>query len=270
MKCDKESITLWVNNQMTQAERKEFELHLSGCSDCREALSIAEKLTGKLQQIEIPEPSPDMERRFQAILGDYKKSVQRKDTRWNLFWIDLYEKLTLKPAFQLAYSFLLLLAGVGVAYLIFNTSSKDNSQTEITKLSLEVQEMKQLMMLSLLENPSATERLKAVSYTEDIYTADEQVIEALLTTLNEDPNVNVRLVTLEALTKYSSNPVVREGLVQSIIKQESPLMQSALADVMMRLQEKKSIEAFRKLLQDNRVSDPIKNKIQQTITTLNI
>jgi hypothetical protein len=270
MKCDKELITHWLNNEMKEAERKAFELHLSGCSVCRSAVSIAEKLTGKLKQVEIPEPTADMERRFQAMLGDYKKSVRRKETGWNSFWIDLYEKLTLKPAFQLAYSFLLLLAGVGVSYLFFNTSSKNNSQTEIAKLSSEVQEMKQLMMLSLLENPSATERLKAVSYTEEINTADEQVIEALLTTLNEDPNVNVRLVTLEALTKYSSNPAVREGLVQSIIKQESPLMQLALADVMMRLQEKKSIEAFRKLLQDNRVSEPIKTKIQQTITTLSI
>jgi len=270
MKCDKESITHWLNNEMTVAERKEFELHLSECGDCREVLSIAEKLTGRLLQMEIPEPSADMDMRFQAMLGDYKKSVQRKETRWSLFWTGLYEQLTIKPTFQLAYSFVLLLAGVGVAYLFLNTGSKDNSKIEIARLSSQVQEMKQLMMLSLLENPSATERLKAVGYTEEINTADEQVVEALLTTLNEDPNVNVRLVTLEALTKYSSNPVVREGLVQSIVKQESPLMQSALADVMMRLQEKKSIESFRKLLQDDRVSDPIKTKIQQTITTLNI
>lgn len=270
MKCDQEAITHWLNNQMTIAERKEFELHLSGCSDCREALSIAEIVTGKLQQIEIPEPSPNMEICFQAMLGDYKKSVERKETRWKLFWTDLYEKLTMKPAFQLGYSLVLLLVGVGVTYLVLNPGSKDNNKVEITKLSSQVQEMKQLMMLSLLENPSATERLKAVSYTEEINTAGEQVIEALLTTLNEDPNVNVRLVTLEALTKYSSNAVVREGLVQSIIKQESPLMQSALADVMMKLQEKKSIAPFRKLLQDNRISDPIKTKIQQAITTLSI
>lgn len=270
MKCDKEAITHWLNNQMTAAERNEFELHLSACSDCREALSIAEMVTGKLLQIEIPEPSAEMDRRFQAMLGDYKKAVQKKETRWKLFWSDLYEKLTMKPAFQLGYSLVLLLAGAGLTYLLLHPVVRDANKAEITKLSSEVQDMKQLMMLSLLENPSATERLKAVSYTEEINMADDQVIEALLTTLNEDPNVNVRLVTLEALIKYSSNPAVREGLVQSIVKQESPLMQSALADVMIKLQEKKSITPFRKLLQDNKVSDPVKTKIQQTISTLNI
>ena len=269
MKCEKESITHWLNDEMTAEERNAFELHLSECSKCREELNMAENLTGRLQQIEIPEPSAEMEMCFESMLGDYKRSVQQKETRWKLFLVDLYERLTIKPALQVAYSLFLLLAGVGIAYLFFNNPSKDNSKEEIANLSLQVLEMKQMMMISMLENPSATERLKAVSYTEDINAADESVIEALLTTLNEDPNINVRLVTLEALVKYSNNPMVREGLVQSIIKQESPLMQSALADVMMRLQEKRSIEPFKKLLQNNRVIDPIKLKIEQAITKLN-
>ena len=78
-------------------------------------------------------------------------------------------------------------------------------------------------MLNMLEKESTSERLKAVNLTQGMDNASEKVVEALLQTLNNDPNVNVRLSALEALFPYASNPKVREGLIQSISQQESPL-----------------------------------------------
>ena len=124
------------------------------------------------------------------------------------------------------------------------------------------------MMLSLLQNPSASQRILAVGYTEEISTVNNKVIDALLTTLNEDPNVNVRLMTLEALVKYSEAPRVREGLVQSISLQESPLLQSAIADVMVKLQEKKSVQSLQKLLHKKDLNQMVKLKIEQSIHKL--
>ena len=130
--------------------------------------------------------------------------------------------------------------------------------------------MRQMMMLSLLENPSASERLRAVSYTEEISNVNAQVTDALLRTLNEDPNINVRLVTLEALIKYSGQHKVREELIRSIANQESPIVQSALADIMIRLQEKRSVSAFKHLLENTRNDNPVKPKIEKTITQLSL
>ena len=142
------------------------------------------------------------------------------------------------------------------------------SQSEVKKLSSEVQAMKQLMMLSMLENPIATERLKAVSYTQELNNVDDQVVDALLTTLNFDQNENVRLVTLEALIQLADNPKVREGLVQSLLKQESPLMQVALADAMVKLQEKSSVKHFKQMLQKENLNEAVKGKIEKTIDVL--
>ena len=125
-----------------------------------------------------------------------------------------------------------------------------------------------MMMLSLLENPAASERLRAVSYTEEINEVDDKVVDALLTTLNNDANVNVRLVTLEALAKLADNVKVREGLVQSITQQESPLVQSALADIMVKLQEKRSVKPLRQLLRDDNLNHLVKGKIEQSIREL--
>lgn len=139
---------------------------------------------------------------------------------------------------------------------------------QVQALSEQLHEMRQMMMLSLLQNPSASQRMRAASYASESRTISPDILSALLTTLNNDPNVNVRLTTLDALTQYARNAAVREGLIQSILMQDSPLMQAALADVMLKLQEKRAIPSFKKLLQDKGLNDMVRSRIEQVITRL--
>jgi HEAT repeat protein len=159
--------------------------------------------------------------------------------------------------------------GLVLGYLLHRpaqTSIAYNKQ--IDSLSSQVSEIKQVMMLSLLQDPSASQRIKAVSYTDDLGNVNLRVIDALLTTLNEDPNVNVRLATLEALVRFSGEPKVREGLVRSINLQESPIMQSAIADVMVKLQEKSSVQSLQKLLSKKDLNKMVKVNIEKSIQKL--
>jgi len=94
------------------------------------------------------------------------------------------------------------------------------------------------------------------------------VIDALLATLNNDPNVNVRLSTLDALTQLAGYPEVREGLVKSISQQDSPVMQSAIADVMLKLQEKRSVKPLKQLLKQKGLDHGVRDKIKETINNL--
>jgi hypothetical protein len=149
------------------------------------------------------------------------------------------------------------------------TSSEPTAETrQLAALTAQMHEMREMMMMSLLQNPSASERIRAVSYTSDIGHVNPNIAAALLATLNSDPNINVRLSTLEALTHFARDPVVREGLIQSILQQESPLVQAALADVMLKLQEKRAVQPFRKLLQQKDLNQMVRTKIEQTITQL--
>jgi hypothetical protein len=140
--------------------------------------------------------------------------------------------------------------------------------SQVQALSGQLREMRQMMMLSLLQNPSASERMRAASYASESRTISPDILAALLTTLNNDPNVNVRLTTLDALTQYARNAAVREGLIQSILQQDSPLMQAALADVMLKLQEKRAVPSFKKLLQEKGLNDMVRSRIEQVITRL--
>jgi HEAT repeat protein len=146
--------------------------------------------------------------------------------------------------------------------------SSSSTESRLEALSAQLHEMREMVMLSLLQNPSASERMRAVSYTSGARNVNPNIATALLMTLNNDPNVNVRLTTLEALTHFAKDPVVREGLVQSILHQESPLVQAALADVMLKLQEKRAVRPFKKLLQQKDLNEMVRDKIEQTISRL--
>ena len=89
------------------------------------------------------------------------------------------------------------------------------------------------------------------------------MVTALLSTLNNDPNVNVRLATLEALAPLADDPAVRLGLVHSLTRQDSPLVQSALADVMVQLQERRSVKPLRELLRQANL-DEVREKQNRT------
>lgn len=273
MKCenDKGQVTLYVNNQMNEAERGAFKAHLEECVECRRELQTTREVWALMGGITVPEPSADMQAKFNAMLDDYKTSTEKKKSLLPAIVQKLRGLFTLQPGFAMAYSIILIMAGVGVGYLASNRGSAPGEQTAAVKLdsiTRQMHEMRQMMMLALLENPSASERIKAVSYTSEIKGANKNVIDALLSTLNNDPNTNVRLMTLEALTHYANEPAVREGLIQSIVQQESPLVQSAMADAMLKLQEKRSIQPFRKLLQQKDLNIMVRSKIEETITRL--
>ena len=222
-----------------------------------------------MEELPVEEPSASMRASFNAILKNYKDEIAIHKTALQRLFDQIQQLWHLQPRLQLAYSFILLLTGLAAGYFLSRPVQAEwATRQQINTLSSQVQEMKQTMMVSLLENPSASERIRAVNFTNEINKADKQIISALLTTLNNDPNVNVRLVTLEALVKFSHEPAVREGLIESIMQQESPMMQSAIADVMVKLQEKRSVKPLQELLNRKDLNETVKTKIKESIHQL--
>ncbi|MDF7815999.1 HEAT repeat domain-containing protein [Runella sp. MFBS21] len=270
MNCEesKQRLTGWLNHQLTESEQEALNKHLIECPDCQREFETDRQLWQLMGKVTIPQPTEHLREGFYAMLNHFKETEAPKKTnvwqefiqKWQRFW-------TPQLALRLAYSICLISIGLLGGYWL--TRPKEMAyQEQLDTLTKEVQDMRQMMMLSLIENPSASERLRAVSYTKEINEIDSRVLEALFTTLNNDPNVNVRLVTLEALAQMAKDPHVREGLVQSLPQQESPLVQVALADLMVKLQEKRSIRAFKQMLRRDDLNDLVKTKIQQTIKDL--
>src|SRR5262249_20500772 len=136
------------------------------------------------------------------------------------------------PVFQVAYSLLLLGAGLLIGHVL---GSRQSNPAEIAGMQRELAGMRQMVTLSLLQQQSASERLRGVDWSQQADRSDTQVLSALLYAVNHDANVNVRLAAVDALRRFAGRTEVRTGVTDALRRQESPLMQIALIDLIVEM-----------------------------------
>ncbi len=218
-------------------------------------LRVLSGLDERILRVDEGAPSLRLDDSFYAMLGAEKKRQRGLSIQWPT-WSFLMPRL--------AVASVILIMGFAGGYWLRQPASTP----DVTALTQEVSELKEMMMLSLLEKESASDRLRAVSLTSEMGNVSKTVTDALFATLNNDPNVNVRLAALEALIPFTSQSAVREQLVRSIAVQESPLVQINLAELMAAMQEKKSVSELQKLMDSEKTPREVKEKIKETIAVL--
>ena len=232
----------------------EFRAHLAACERCRAEAEDLRDLWGTLGAMPEQDPSLSLRVRFYDTLRAVReREAQRRRPLW---WLR-------HPAFQAAAAVLLLAIGVGAGFML---RSRDSS--EVSQLRGEVYNMRQLVALSLLQQQNASDRLRGVNYAYRVEPDDSQVLAALLTTINHDPNVNVRLAAVDALKKFAGGPVGRRGLVQALGKQDSPLVQIAILDQIVELREKPAASAIQALETVPDVNPDVKQRAQWALKQL--
>lgn len=212
-------------------------------------------LDDRMVAVDHGSPSLSTDDQFYAMLASEKKKQAGFSFQWPSWNI-------LAP--RLALASLTLILGFAAGFWL----KSPNQVSEVSALTQEVSDLKEMMMLSLLEKESASDRLRAVSLTGEMGNVSANVTDALFKTLNNDPSVNVRLAALEALVPFASQGSVREGLIRSIASQDSPIIQLNLAELMAALQEKKSVSELQKLVDSNQTPREIKEKIKKSIEVL--
>lgn len=121
---------------------------------------------------------------------------------------------------------------------------------DIALLRRELHDMRQMVTLSLMQQQSASERLKGVSWSSQIDQPGSEIVTALLDTLMHDANVNVRLATIDALERFGERDTVRRGAVAALAQQTSPLVQIALIDFVVEINERAASSTLRRLSHD--------------------
>jgi hypothetical protein len=241
------------------AEIKQLELLIENGDVSLTQLPDLHLLDEQLMQLESGSPSMNLDDRFYAMLAD-EKQKQKSNGFFSGFQFSSLN--VFMP--RLAFASVLLVVGFLSGYFIM----QPRSDQQVSVLTNEIADLKEMVMLSMLEKESATERLKAVNLSTEMDEPSKKVTEALIETLNKDSQVNVRLAALDALKPYLGNATVREALVNSIAHQESPMVQVSLAEVMVALQAKESVREFEKIIQSDRTPDDVKKRIEESIQTL--
>ena len=170
------------------------------------------------------------------------------------------------PVWRVAAAIVLLIGGawIGATY----QSRKDAKPDQLASLQKEVKEMKQVMLFSLIDDESASQRIKAVSYAEEMSNPDQPVIDALMNTLNNDKNANVRLASLYSLARWSDNRTVRDSLVLSLGKQTEPIVQIVLINLLAEKRERRAIAPMRAILSNDKVLKEVKDAAQKGLRVL--
>lgn len=253
----RELIDRFNTQQSTPEDIRKIEALLESGQIELHQLNDLQQLEGYVEKMQYPGPSPDLDDRFYRMLALEKKSKSSFSWRGFFSWPELAPKLAIAS--------LTLIIGFGVGYWARPAATNGDQETQ---LLTEVQELKEMMMLSLLEKDSPTDRLKAVSLSRDLDETSTKVTDALIATLNNDENVNVRLSALDALRTYVRDSRVRTELIRSISNQESPLVQLALAELMVDIQAKSSVKELEKIMQSENTPADVKQKIKQSIDVL--
>jgi hypothetical protein len=209
-----------------------------------------------------PEPSPQMRARFLETLHAYEEGfqeAQRKQTYAaprTSWWANL---LPARPAWGAAFAASVLVVGLlGGRYLLAPKPAESNGNAEMSALRAQVDSLRQLVALSLLQEQSASARLRGVTYSNQMTQPDREVEQALLHAVNHDTNVNVRLSAVDALAKYGSSPEIRKALIDSLPVQDSALVQIALIDLLTQVEAREAIPALRKLAQQADANESVR------------
>jgi anti-sigma factor RsiW len=261
MKCEQISEVLpdYLQGNLDPGRHHNVEEHLEHCADCSEEVVIWKKLS----LLPMERPSPESRARFEAMLQAYQAgrsnqpiAVLEKRTpasAWNVFhWLR-------SPLGAMAWSVALLAIGVFVGLRLAGPKPPSPDIAEIQK---ELASTKQLVVLSMLQQQSASERLQGVTWSTREEKLDPQVLSALLHTLRYDGSVDVRLAALDALSRHSRQPQVHKGILDALQEQQSPLVQVALIDLLLEWRDHDAVQRLQQLEQTPNLNPTVRQRVE--------
>jgi hypothetical protein len=272
MRCEevRNQLTDYVIGQIDEPRRGLIDKHLSACEECRTEAEELKILWGGLGSIPSQEPSPELRSRFEIMLHAYEHGLAQ--TARPSWWESLNRLLSRlwpqRPAIQIALALGLLVIGVALGLRMRNETPVGPATSEVVQLRNELSQLRQMIAVSLMQQQSASERLKGVNWSYRLQQPDAQVLSALLNTLMHDSSINVRLATVDALRQFGDQPVVRNGVVQAIPREESPMVQVALIDLAVDLRERESIGTLQQLAQDKKIDPSVRERAERGLAEL--
>ncbi len=241
---------------LSPEDRARVEQHLEICADCRAESKRLEALWRNLALLPADEPDSALRERFYETLSAYRDGAATGAKPRAAVWQMLS---------RIAAGIALVTMGAGIGY---GLRSNQASANEVTQLRGEVNNMRQLVTLSLLQQQSASERLRGVSWAVRAEPSDTEVLDALLAHVNHDPNVNVRLAAVDALRPFASNRVTRDAVMQALAGQTEPIVQVALIDLLVDLKEKDATEELQRVAVDHLADSGVRERARWALEKL--
>ena len=277
----------WLDGSLDAATATAIREHVETCAECsREARELKELLVNmKNSPMEVPPPvlRESFDTMLQSelnmlttanIIQEFPAEGQGGQPEGKSGQTDSRSGQTGKtirlpfagPVWRVAAALVILGSGIGIGAALKSRPAPEVSTNEtLVALRQEVKEMKEEVMLNMIDDESASQRIKAVSYAEDMPSPNQQVIDVLINTLNRDKNVNVRLAALYSLQRFSDRRAVRDSLVNSLRNQTEPIIQVVLINLLAEKRDARAIAPIRDIMTDKKTLKEVKDAAQRSL-----
>jgi len=241
--------------ELPSTVRQTLERHIEGCEQCAALRTELDHLSRLFKTAPGATPGPELEKQFLQMLraeeGAQKVAVQPAHRL--IFWRNI------------AAAVILLTAGIGIGWVLSGRHAEKQDRPLAVKPSGKGSDT---LLFSLLKEESASERIKAVNYAEEMSSPDQRVISALVTTLDHDKNANVRLACLYSLARFQDNPYVREALVNSLPRQTEPIVQIVLINLLTEMKEPRIKRSLQDIISNDKTPKEVKNIAEKGLRTM--
>jgi hypothetical protein len=194
-----------LEGSATAEARARAEAHMAECAACRANAALWSTLG------EMPVEAPSS-----ALPANFNRHLAAKPSAPKWAWLAIAAALA-----------------VGVfSFFAGRLTAPKTPDTDLITLRHEVRNLREVVALSLLDQQSASERLRGVRYSSALEGTDPEVVDALSRTLRSDPSVDVRLAAADALRRFPLAPSVSESVWQLLDHDDSPLVQIAVIDLL--------------------------------------
>ncbi len=243
----------YIDGKLPENERISLERQLAQDPEAYQLYEQFREVLSAMDKASALRPSGNLKIRFeQALAEEIRQTSGRQVFMGPLFY-------------RAAAAAVLVAAGLAGGYWI---SQNQRQQEEMIALRNEMESTKQLMHSMLDNQTSASQRLQGVSVALQLTKADDDVVNALVQTMNEDPNSNVRLAAMDALATFDAEPAVRKALIASLTTQKDPVVQIALIQLLVRLKEKGVVKELERMVEDEQNLKAVKDEASNGILKL--
>lgn len=253
----------FIDGRLTESERKEVKELLSTDTNVRVLYEQLKQVTSAMDRSAEINPSNRLYRGFQQMLHE-EIAEDRAPKQKQVFFAP--------NVIRAAAAVLLVAAGIAIGNYVneYNRQKEQLAiiQKEKDSIAAENFRLKTDMLAMMGDQNSASQRMKGVNVALSYERADDEVVNVLVKTLNEDKNTNVRLAALDALSKFHQEPGVRKALIASLSKQDDPIVQIALIQLMVKMKEKGVLQDLNRIMEDNNSIKPVKDEAYSGILKL--
>ncbi len=244
----------YIDNRLNSVDRHQVEQELVRNPEAYKLYEELKEVMHLMDRSARLEPSIKLKNNFEALLAEELKSEKKTKTVF-------FQPTLFKVAAAVA---LLVICGSIGLYIKQQHQLIADRDRELKELQLQTQKMFAMMG----NDQSASQRIQGVNVSLSFAKADDAIVDALVKTMNEDPNSNVRMAALEALSRFINEKKVRDEIVNSLPKQKDPIVQIQLIQLLVKIKEKGVVDELQKIVDDDETMHAVKDEAYSAIMKL--